>query len=97
MPICFDRGWVLGWVEHKNLVLDMRFTHGDGARFAPLTAEMLALRPDVFVAPFDTMAIPAAASTATVPIVFAVRIDPVRLSIWRKHGAASAWCLSSSS
>jgi putative ABC transport system substrate-binding protein len=67
----------LGWVEQRNLVLDIRFTHGDGARIAPLTAELLELRPDVFVAPFDTMAIAAAASTATVPIVFAVGTDPV--------------------
>ncbi len=67
----------LGWLEHRNLVLDRRATHGDGARFAPLTAELLALRPDVFVAPFDTMAIAAAASTATVPIVFVVGLDPV--------------------
>lgn len=67
----------LGWVEGKNLVLDMRYTHGDVARFAPLTAELLALQPDVFVAPFDTMAIAAAASTSKVPIVFAVGIDPV--------------------
>jgi putative ABC transport system substrate-binding protein len=55
----------------------MRFTQGDGARFAPLTAELLALRPDAFVAALDTMAISAAASTATVPIVFAIGIDPV--------------------
>ena len=67
----------LGWVEQRNLVLDRRYTHGDGARFAPLTAELLALGPDVFVAPFDTMAVAAAASTATVPIVFAVGVDPV--------------------
>jgi putative ABC transport system substrate-binding protein len=67
----------LGWVEGKNLVLDIRFTHGDGARIAPLTAELLALQPDVFVAPFDTMAIAAAASTATVPIVFAIGVDPI--------------------
>jgi len=67
----------LGWVEHRTLLLDLRFTHGDGALIAPLTAELLALRPDVFVAPFDTMAIAAAASTATVPIVFAAGIDPV--------------------
>jgi ABC-type uncharacterized transport system substrate-binding protein len=67
----------LGWVEHGNLILERRFTHGDGASIAPLTAELLALRPDVFVAPFDTMAIAAAGSTATVPIVFAVGIDPV--------------------
>jgi len=67
----------LGWVEGKSLVLDMRFTHGDGARIAPLTAELLALQPDVFVAPFDTFAIAAAASTSKVPIVFAGGIDPV--------------------
>jgi putative tryptophan/tyrosine transport system substrate-binding protein len=67
----------LGWVEGKNLVLEMRYTHGDGALFAPLTAELLARQPDVFVAPFDTMAIAAAASTSKVPIVFAVGIDPV--------------------
>jgi putative ABC transport system substrate-binding protein len=42
-----------------------------------LTAELLALQPDVFVAPFDTMALAAAASTATVPIVFAGGLDPV--------------------
>lgn len=67
----------LGWVEQRNLVLDRRFTNGDGARVAPLTAELLALRPDVFVAPFDTMAIAAAASTTTVPIVFVGGTDPV--------------------
>jgi putative tryptophan/tyrosine transport system substrate-binding protein len=67
----------LGWIEQTSLVLDVRFTHGEGARFAPLTAELLALRPDVFVAARDTMAIAAAASTATVPIVFAVGTDPV--------------------
>ena len=55
----------------------MRFTHGDGARIAPLTAELLALQPDVFVAPFDTFAIAAAASTAKVPIVFVGGLDPV--------------------
>lgn len=67
----------LGWVEHRNLVMDMRFTKGDAASIAPLTAELLALRPDVFVASNDAMAIPAAASTATVPIVFALGIDPI--------------------
>lgn len=67
----------LGWAEPRNLVLDLRFTQGDGERVAPLTAELLALRPDVFVATLDPMAIPAAASTATVPIVFVVGIDPV--------------------
>jgi putative ABC transport system substrate-binding protein len=67
----------LGWVERRNLILDRRSTRGDGARFEPLTAELLALRPDVFVTTLDRMAIPAAASTATVPIVFFWGTDPV--------------------
>jgi putative ABC transport system substrate-binding protein len=71
----------LGWVEHKTLILDRRFTHADGARFAPLTAELLALRPDVFVAPFDTMATAAATATATVPIVFAIGTDPIEYGL----------------
>jgi putative ABC transport system substrate-binding protein len=61
----------------------MRFTHGDGALIAPLTAELLALQPDVFVAPFDTMAVAAAAATSKVPIVFAVGIDPVAYGLVR--------------
>src|SRR5262245_8173638 len=48
----------LGWVEQRTLVMDMRFTKGAAASIAPLTAELLALRPDVFVASNDTMAIP---------------------------------------
>ena len=75
----------LGWVEDRTLVLDRRFTHGDGALISPLTAELLALRPDVFVAARDTMAIAAAASTATVPIVFAVGTDPVRSTASSNH------------
>src|SRR5262249_44537608 len=71
----------LGWVEQRNLVMDMRFTKGDAATIAPLTAELLALRPDVFVASSDNMAIPAAATTATVPIVFAIGIDPVAYGV----------------
>lgn len=67
----------LGWVEDRTLVLDRRYTHGDGGLISPLTAELLALRPDVFVVPFDTMATAAAASTATVPIVFAGGTDPI--------------------
>lgn len=67
----------LGWAEQRNLVIDMRFTKGEAASIAPLTAELLALRPDVFVAGNDAMAVPAAASTATVPIVFAIGVDPV--------------------
>ena len=67
----------LGWIEGSNLILDMRFAQGDITRWAPLTSELLALQPDVFVTTSDFMAEAAAAATKTVPIVFVVGTDPV--------------------
>jgi len=67
----------LGWIEGSNLILDMRFAQGDSARWAPLTSELLALQPDVFVTTADWMAGLAAAATQTVPIVFVIGNDPV--------------------
>ena len=67
----------LGWNEGGNLNFDIRYAHGDAARWAPLTRELLALQPDVFVAPVDFVAVVAAAATKTVPIVFIIGNDPM--------------------
>lgn len=67
----------LGWIEGSNLVLDVRYAHGDPALWTPLTKELLALRPDVFVTPADFVAMTPAAATKTVPIVFFIGTDPV--------------------
>ena len=67
----------LGWIEGSNLILDMRFAQGDVTRWAPLTSELLALQPDVFVTSVDSMAEAAAAATKTIPIVFVIGTDPV--------------------
>lgn len=67
----------LGWIEGSNLILDMRFAQGDVTRWAPLTGELLALQPDVFVTTADYMAEAAAAATKTIPIVFVIGTDPV--------------------
>ena len=42
----------------------------------PLTIELLALRPDVFVTTTDSAAAPAAAATKTAPIVFILGGNP---------------------
>jgi len=67
----------LGWVEGRNLVLDVRYAGGDPARYTSLAAEALALKPDVIVAGTDAVARAAAALTKSVPIVFILGFDPV--------------------
>jgi len=71
----------LGWIEGDNLVLDMRFAENDPARVALLTAELLALKPDVFVSGTDREARAAAAASRSIPIVFATGVDPVGLGL----------------
>jgi putative ABC transport system substrate-binding protein len=66
-----------GWTQGENLVLDLRFTEGDPARIAPLTTELLALKPNVFVASTDALARSAAQANKSLPIVFIVGFDPV--------------------
>ena len=67
----------LGWVEGRNLQLDVRYGENDVARFQRLAAELLALRPDVFVAGNEPVAREVVALTKTVPIVVPLSFDPV--------------------
>jgi putative ABC transport system substrate-binding protein len=67
----------LGWIEGDNLIIDMRYAGSDPARVVTLTAELLALKPDVLVSGTDREARAAAAVTRSIPIVFPVGTDPV--------------------
>ncbi len=71
----------LGWIEGHNLALDMRFAESDPARVVPLTDELLALKPDLFVSGTDREARAAASATRSIPIVFVVGADPVGLGL----------------
>ena len=73
----------LGWVEGDTLILDIRYAENDPARVLALTAELLALRPDVFVSTTDREARAAAAATQSIPVVFGVGVDPVGLGLVR--------------
>lgn len=66
-----------GWVEGRNLIVDVRYTQGVPSQYPAATAELLALKPDVFLAATDEAAKPAAASASPPPIVFALANDPV--------------------
>ena len=63
-----------GWVEGRNLVLDLRW--GDRDNAARLTEELLALQPQVIVAQ-GAMVLGARNSRGDVPIVFGFSGDPV--------------------
>jgi putative tryptophan/tyrosine transport system substrate-binding protein len=68
----------LGWTDGRNLQIDVRWatTNADGLRRH--AAELAALGPDVIVAATGTATVaPLLQATRTVPIVFAVVIDPV--------------------
>jgi putative tryptophan/tyrosine transport system substrate-binding protein len=63
-----------GWVEGRNLVVDIRW--GDRPSAARLTEELLGLRPQVLVAQ-GAMVLGARDSRGDVPIVFGFSGDPV--------------------
>jgi ABC transporter substrate binding protein len=66
----------LGWSDGRNLRIDTRWATADDIRRH--AAELAALAPDVLVAGTGTPTVaPLLQATRTVPIVFALVIDPV--------------------
>ena len=69
----------LGWIEGKNITVDVRFGEGNMERLAALAAELVRNEPDVIVAASSTIVQIARRATATVPIVMVGVGDPVAL------------------
>jgi putative ABC transport system substrate-binding protein len=67
----------LGYVEGRNLILDVRRADGDLARLPGLAAELVALRPDVIVAIELACTAAARKATSSIPIVMMSVLDPV--------------------
>src|SRR5262245_13532047 len=66
----------LGWTEGRNLRIETRWANADDIRRR--AAELVALAPDVLVAGTGTPTLaPLLEATRSVPIVFAIAIDPV--------------------
>jgi putative tryptophan/tyrosine transport system substrate-binding protein len=72
----------LGYVEGRNLVIDSRFAEGHAERLPVLAAE-LAQKPVAAILIFGGTPVVMAAkgATSTVPIVFTIGADPVRLGL----------------
>jgi len=72
-----DRLAELGWVEGRNLAIDLRFAGGDPVRAAALLTEMLRNDPEIIVASSTPAVRSAIAATSSVPIVMAPAADPI--------------------
>ena len=71
----------LGWTVGRNVRMDLRWDGGDSNRIRALAQELVGLQPDIIV----TFAAPTTAAvqreTRTIPIVFAIGVDPVASGI----------------
>ena len=66
----------LGWIEGKTVAIEYRWSQGRTERYAEIAAEFVRLKVDVIVTVGSAVPIVRQA-TASIPIVFAVAIDPV--------------------
>jgi ABC-type uncharacterized transport system substrate-binding protein len=67
----------LGWVEERNVRIDIRWGPDDPNRYPRQAAELVAMAPDVLVAPTSFTLAALQRATRNVPIVFMGVIDPV--------------------
>ena len=66
----------LGWIDGRNVAIEYRWAEGRSDRYVEFAAELVRLKVDVIVT--GGSAIPAARqATLTIPIVFALAVDPL--------------------
>jgi putative tryptophan/tyrosine transport system substrate-binding protein len=67
----------LGWVDGRNMQIDIRWATTNTAEIRKQAAELVALTPDVILAPGTSTVGALTQVTRTVPIVFPIIADPV--------------------
>jgi putative tryptophan/tyrosine transport system substrate-binding protein len=66
-----------GFVEGHNLTIDYAWSEGQSVRLSPLAAELVGRNVSVIVSSAINATFAAKAATSTIPVVFAINIDPV--------------------
>jgi ABC-type uncharacterized transport system substrate-binding protein len=69
------------YIEGDNVTIVYRFAENQNERMPELAADLVRRRVAVIVSPNNVSALAAKAATATIPVVFAVNEDPVRLGL----------------
>jgi ABC-type uncharacterized transport system substrate-binding protein len=67
----------LGWVDGRNVRIEIRGGAGEVARYRSYAAELVALSPDVILAATSAPVVALRTISPTIPIVFVGAIDPV--------------------
>src|SRR5215216_6254753 len=69
-----------GWIDGRNLIIEYRYAPSQD-RLPAFAAELVALSPDVLIAPNPQAAVALKSATASIPIVFVAASFPERLGI----------------
>src|SRR5262245_31544264 len=67
----------LGWMEGRNVAIEVRWAEGRSERFAEIAAELVRLKVDVILTHNTPPVLAAKQATSVIPIVFASAGDPV--------------------
>jgi putative ABC transport system substrate-binding protein len=70
-----------GFVEGQTVAIEYRWANNQGARLAPLAAELVQRQVAVIVALGGPPVLAAKAATSTIPIVFGIGADPIEFGL----------------
>jgi len=70
----------LGWVEGRNVAIEYRWADGHVERYVEVVAEFVRLKVDVIVTGGSATPV-AMRATSTIPIVFALAVDPIAMGL----------------